>query len=33
MKALDSMDMLDAPMFGTIKPDETVNVVFDLSQG
>jgi Mn-containing catalase len=33
MKALDSMGKLDDPMFGTIKPDETVNVVFNLSQG
>jgi Mn-containing catalase len=33
MKALDSMGKLDDPMFGTITPDDTVNVVFNLSQG
>ena len=33
MKALDSMGKLDNPMFGTVKPDETVNVVFNLSKG
>jgi len=33
MKALDSMGKLTDPFFGTIKPDETVNVVFNLSQG
>jgi Mn-containing catalase len=27
------MGKLDDPMFGTIAPDETVNVVFNLSQG
>lgn len=33
MKALDSMGKLDDPMFGSIMPDDTVNVVFNLSQG
>jgi len=33
MKALDAMGKLDDPYFGTIEPDETVNVVFNLSQG
>jgi len=33
MKALDSMGKLDNPMFGTIQPDNTVNIVFNLSQG
>jgi Mn-containing catalase len=33
MQALDSMGKLDDPMFGTIRPDDTVNVVFNLSQG
>lgn len=33
MKALDSMDKLTDPMFGGIKPDETVKLVFNLSQG
>jgi Mn-containing catalase len=33
MKALDSMGKLDNPMFGTISPDDTVNVVFNLSHG
>jgi Mn-containing catalase len=33
MKALDSMGKLDDPMFGTIAPDDTVNVVFNLSHG
>jgi Mn-containing catalase len=33
MKALDSMGKLDDPMFGNIMPDETVNLVFNLSQG
>jgi Mn-containing catalase len=33
MKALDSMGKLDDPMFGTIEPDETVNIVFNLSHG
>src|SRR5207248_10399303 len=32
MKALESLDKLDDPMFGTVKPDETVNLVFNLSQ-
>ena len=33
MKALDAMGKLDDPMFGNIEPDETVKVVFNLSQG
>lgn len=33
MKALDSIGKLDDPFFGTIEPDETVNIVFNLSQG
>ncbi|WP_034992005.1 manganese catalase family protein [Beijerinckia mobilis] len=33
MKALQAMGKLDDPMFGTIAPDETVNVVFNLSRG
>jgi len=33
MKALDSIGKLTDPMFGTIAPDETVDVVFNLSQG
>lgn len=33
MKALDAMGKLDDPMFGTIAPDETVKLVFNLSQG
>jgi Mn-containing catalase len=33
MKALDSMGKLDDPFFGNIQPDETVKLVFNLSQG
>jgi len=33
MKALQAMGKLDDPIFGTIAPDETVNVVFNLSRG
>ena len=33
MKALDSMGKLDDPMFGTVAPDDTVKLVFNLSQG
>ena len=33
MKALQSLDKLDDPMFGTIPPDDTVNLVFNLSHG
>ena len=33
MKALDQMGKLDDPMFGTIPPDDTVKLVFNLSQG
>jgi Mn-containing catalase len=33
MAALDRMGKLDDPFFGTIKPDETVDMVFNLSHG
>ncbi len=33
MKALDAMGKLDDPMFGNIPPDDTVKLVFNLSQG
>lgn len=33
MKALDSMGRLTDPFFGKIQPDETVNIVFNLSHG
>jgi Mn-containing catalase len=33
MKALSSMGKLDDPMFGNIAPDDTVKLVFNLSQG
>jgi Mn-containing catalase len=33
MSALNKMGKLDDPMFGTVQPDDTVNVVFNLSQG
>jgi Mn-containing catalase len=33
MKALDQMGKLDDPMFGNIPPDDTVHLVFNLSQG
>jgi Mn-containing catalase len=33
MKALDALGKLDDPFFGTIQPDETVNITFNLSQG
>lgn len=33
MKALDAMGKLVDPYFGTIQPDDTVNVVFNLSHG
>lgn len=33
MSALDRMGKLDDPMFGTVAPDETVNIVFNLSTG
>jgi Mn-containing catalase len=33
MKTLDAMGKLDDPFFGNIQPDETVNVVYNLSQG
>ena len=32
MKALGAMGKLDDPFFGNIPPDETVNLVFNLSQ-
>ena len=32
MKALDAMGKLDDPFFGNIPPDETVKLVFNLSQ-
>lgn len=33
MKALDSMGKLTEPFFGTIQPDETVDIVLNLSHG
>jgi Mn-containing catalase len=33
MKALDSMGRLTEPFFGTVQPDDTVNIVFNLSHG
>jgi Mn-containing catalase len=33
MKTLDAMGKLTDPFFGNIEPDETVNVVYNLSQG
>ena len=33
MKALDSLGKLDDPFFGTIPPDDTVKLVFNLSKG
>jgi len=33
MAALEKMGKLDDPMFGTIQPDETVDLVFNLSKG
>ena len=33
MVALDGMGKLDDPFFGNVQPDETVNLVFNLSQG
>jgi Mn-containing catalase len=33
MKALSAMGKLDDPFFGTIEPDETVNITFNLSAG
>jgi Mn-containing catalase len=33
MKALDSMGKLEDPMFGTVQPDETVDLAFNLSKG
>jgi Mn-containing catalase len=33
MKALDAMGKLDDPFFGNISPDDTVKLVFNLSQG
>jgi Mn-containing catalase len=33
MKALDAMGKLDDPFFGNVAPDESVKLVFNLSQG
>ncbi len=33
MKALGSLGKLDEPFFGNIKPDETVDIYYNLSQG
>ena len=33
MKALDAMGKLDDPMLGNVAPDDTVKLVFNLSQG
>jgi Mn-containing catalase len=33
MKALDSLGKLTDPLFGTVAPDETVNLYFNLSKG
>src|SRR6476660_7811708 len=33
MKALDAMGKLTDPMFGNVPPDDTVKLVFNLSQG
>ena len=33
MKALDAMGKLSDPMFGNVPPDDTVKLVFNLSQG
>ena len=33
MKALDAMGKLTDPMFGNVPPDDTVTLVFNLSQG
>jgi Mn-containing catalase len=33
MKALESIGKLGDPMFGGVKPDETVDIVFNLSSG
>jgi Mn-containing catalase len=33
MKALDTMGKLTDPMFGNVPPDDTVKLVFNLSQG
>ena len=33
MEALRSIDKLDKPLFGDLKPDETVNMYFNLSNG
>jgi Mn-containing catalase len=33
MAGLERMGKLDHPYFGTIKPDETVDLVFNLSKG
>ena len=33
MKALEAMNKLDDPMFGDLKPDDTVDVYFNLTAG
>ena len=33
MKALEAMNKLDDPMFGDLKPDDTVDVYFNLTEG
>jgi Mn-containing catalase len=33
MKALEQMDKLDDPIFGDLKPDDTVDVYFNLTVG
>ncbi|WPP04836.1 manganese catalase family protein [Methylocella tundrae] len=33
MEALNSLNALDKPLFGDLKPDETVNLYFNLSSG
>ena len=33
MKALEAMNKLDDPIFGDLKPDDTVDVYFNLTQG
>jgi Mn-containing catalase len=33
MKALDGMGKLDDPFFGTVEPDASVEITFNLSQG
>jgi Mn-containing catalase len=33
MKALEAMNKLDDPIFGDLKPDDTVDVYFNLTAG